>query len=167
MIWTSRVLLQEDICARGFYVICFFKRVCKQSTVFGVSLRKLFCSSCQWIVLLKAHTDSAIRVSMHWVRNVSDLCVPGKSVDLTYQTCSHTGQDTADKTGVYCCRQFRREFRLNVKHSFIFLNVYFRSDLGGGVGGGGRRRPLWQETEIITPWGASLFLRFISCVRCY
>ena len=69
----------------------------------------------------------------HWVRDVSDLCVPDKTVDLTYQTCSHIQQDTADKTGGHCCRQFRRQFRLNVKHCFIFLNVYFRSDWGVGA----------------------------------
>ena len=74
-----------------------------------------------------------MRVSRHWVRNVSDLCVPGRTVDLTYQTCSHIQQDSADETRGYCCRQFRREFRLNVKHSFIFLN-YISDRTGGGRG---------------------------------
>jgi hypothetical protein len=90
-------------------------------TIFGVSLRKLFCSSYQWRALLKAHTGSVIRLTRHRVRYVSNLCVHGKAVDLTYRTCSDIQQDTADKTEGYFCRQFRREFRLNVKHNFYFF----------------------------------------------
>jgi hypothetical protein len=125
-------------------------------TVFGVCLRKYFCSFCQWRVLLKSYTDSVIRVSRHWVRNVSDLCVPSKEVDLTYQTCSHIQQDTADKTGGYCCRQLRREFRLNVKHNFIFLNVYFRSDWG--VGG--------RKKAVVAGGWSNYIMRSLIVMRC-